>query len=131
MVWNISSSFNLFGTIIIIYQIILHNFSQEVFLPSDDDSRQTVVYSHNLMKSLPIRELESSTNEAVWLKLTHPDPIYDESIDDESSGIRVRTANHPITMGMISTIMNILLLVFKFKTKSTKKNLNSIINCDF
>ena len=108
---NIFSSFNLFGTIIIIYQIILHNFSQEIFLPSDDASRQTVVYSHNLMKSLPIRELESSKNEAVWLKLTHPDPIYDESIDDESSGIRVRTANHPITIGMFSTIMNILLLV--------------------
>ena len=51
------------------------------------------------MKSIPIRDLESTENEAVWLKLTHPDPIYDENVGDDSNGIRIRTANHPITIG--------------------------------
>ena len=51
------------------------------------------------MKSIPIRDLESTENEAVWLKLTHPDPIYEEKFDDDSNGIRIRTANHPITIG--------------------------------
>ena len=58
-----------------------------------------MVYTHNQTKSIPIRDLESTKNEAVWLKLTHPDPIYEEKFDDDSNGIRIRTANHPITIG--------------------------------
>ena len=64
------------------------------------------------MKSVPIRDLESCKNEAVWLKLTHPDPIYDENIDDESGGIRVRTAHHPITIGMFSIVLIPLLVLY-------------------
>ena len=78
---------------------MLYLFSQETFLPSEDICRRTIVYTHNQMKSIPIKNLESTENEAVWLKLTHPDPIYDENVDDDSNGIRIRTANHPITIG--------------------------------
>ena len=53
------------------------------------------------MKCIPIHDLESTTYEAVWLKLTHPDPIYDEKVDDDSGGIRVRTAHHPVTIGTL------------------------------
>ena len=58
-----------------------------------------LIYAHNSLKSMPINDLESSEFEAIWLKLIHPDPIYDEKIDDASGGIRVRTAHHPITIG--------------------------------
>ena len=50
---------------------------------------------------MPLQTLESTEFEAIWLKLTHPDPIYDENIDDESGGIRVRTAHHPVTIGTL------------------------------
>ena len=75
--------------------------SQEVSFPSGGLSGGTIVYTHNLMKCIPIHDLESKKYEAVWLKVTHPDPIYDEKIDDDSGGIRVRTAHHPVTIGKL------------------------------
>ena len=80
--------------------------SQEVLSQPDGSSGGTTVYTHNLMKATPLHDLESPEYEAVWLKLTHPDPIYKEKIDDDSGGIRVRTAHHPITIGSCLFLLN-------------------------
>ena len=84
---------------------ILPLISQEV-LPQtnvasgeDRDSGGIIVYTHNMLKAMPLQHLESTEYEAIWLKIVHPDPVYDENIDDDSGGIRVRTAHHPVTIG--------------------------------
>ena len=76
-------------------------FSQELLNPSEEDDGGTIVYTHNVVQSKILHDFESTEYGATWLKLTHPDPIYDEKIDDDSGGIRVRTAKHSKTIGKV------------------------------
>ena len=79
-------------------------FSQELLSPSAEDEGGTIVYTHNLTQSKILHDFGSTKYGATWLKLTHPDPIYDEKIDDNSGGIRVRTSKHLQTIGNIDNI---------------------------
>ena len=88
-------------------------FSQELLNPSDKDEGGTIVYTHNLAQSKILHDFGSTEYGATWLKLTHPDPIYDEKIDDNSGGIRVRTSKHLKTIGKIYSIWaNLFLLCY-------------------
>ena len=55
-------------------------FSQELLNPSDKDEGGTIVYTHNLAQSQILHDFGSTEFGATWLKLTHPDPIYDEKL---------------------------------------------------
>ena len=84
--------------------IITPLFSQEVLSQTNaasgvDSSGGIIVYTHNMLKAMPLQHFENTEYEAIWLKIVHPDPVYDENIDDDSGGIRVRTAHYPVTIG--------------------------------
>ena len=52
-------------------------FSQELLNPSDKDEGGTIVYTHNLAQSKILHDFGSTEYGTSWLKLSHPDPIYD------------------------------------------------------
>ena len=95
MFWHIALRYLAFDvSIFITYKCII--CSQEVL---SETNGGIIVYTHNQVKATPLQKLESSEYEAIWLKLSHPDPVYDEDVDDKAGGIRVRTAQHPKTIG--------------------------------